>query len=371
MKEFYIIAPLSALSRRTRLFKLSRFIASKYPGIRLTHLAWERVRGESEEVYLTDINIEKNVILRGGGYGGAKVKAMYLLWMVKVFIFSIKLKKHEKVWALGFESAFPAMLASKIKGFQVVFDDADRFSMLFPLPIAIKKIVEFLEIITSRNVNSHVIPCTERYDFKSEKFFVLKNTPSCSELEKAKYIYESRDWPKSDLIINVNGWLGSGRGMHAALALSKALKNESFSIILAGKLDCENAIELSKQDNVLYLGEISNSEALASYYCSDFVLTYYNPSSQINCFAESNKWGDALKTVTGIIVNKEIKTANYLREYGAAVSFGYYDTDSLVNFMREMLKPENKALIKINVKILSGKYGCFEEQLEPLIKGIS
>ena len=98
---------------------------------------------------------------------------MYFLWMLKVFFNSFSIKKDDVVWALGFESAFPLLLMSKIKGYKVYFDDADRFSMLFKLPKILTNVIAYLEKITSRNSFKHIIPVKERYQFDSDRFFLL------------------------------------------------------------------------------------------------------------------------------------------------------------------------------------------------------
>ncbi|NQY07871.1 MAG: hypothetical protein HRT68_17160, partial [Flavobacteriaceae bacterium] len=185
MKRINIIAPLSSLSERTRLYKLSIFLNKKLGYEELTHIGWERIEGEREEKRL-DFKINKKIILKGGGYGTSKVKPLYFLWLIKSFFYALKLNKKDIVWALGFESAFPAMMASKIIGFQVVFDDADRFSMIFNFPGPVNSLIRYLEKVTSRNVAYHVVPGKQRYDFSSKKFFELKNTPSQSQLEIAK-----------------------------------------------------------------------------------------------------------------------------------------------------------------------------------------
>ncbi|MEZ9922309.1 hypothetical protein AB4342_19555, partial [Vibrio breoganii] len=111
------------------------------------------------------------------------------------------------VWALGFESAFPALIASKIKGFKIIFDDADRFSMLFNFPKRIARILESLEKYTSYNVACHVVPGTSRYDFHSESMFTLKNLPSKNVIEESKAIYSKSltEWPDAKIVIYVNG----------------------------------------------------------------------------------------------------------------------------------------------------------------------
>jgi hypothetical protein len=369
MGKIIIVAPLSALSKRTRLFKLSKFVKSNFE-MEISHFAWERVKGEAEEGQI-DFSIEKKIIQRGGGYGGSKIKLLYFKWMILVFFSCLKIKKNNVVWALGFESAFPALLASKIKGFKVIFDDADRFSLLFKFPRPIKKVIQFFERFTSKRVFLHVIPGIERYDFKSNKFFILKNMPSLSQIEIAKESFENKLWNENDLVININGWLGSGRGMKTALKLCKEVADYQIKFILVGKLDCDEAMEMSLMNNVKYLGNVSNSEALKSYLSSDFVYTYYNPNTIINCFAESNKWGDAIKTGIGIIVNSEVITANFLRENQAAISFPYYEVDLLKKKLIDFSINKKKLTdIKSSVKKMSENYGYFEDQLMELFKKI-
>ena len=176
ISKFLIVAPISSLSKRTRLYKLAVFLhANNIKSI--VHIGWERIKGERKERELA-FKIDKKIIQTGGGYGGGEIKKLYFFWMLKVFIKSFSIKKNEVVWALGFESAFPLLLASKLNGFKLYFDDADRFSMLFNYPKPVKILIQFFEKITSRNAYKHIIPVQERYNFSSSKFFILQNMPS-------------------------------------------------------------------------------------------------------------------------------------------------------------------------------------------------
>lgn len=363
-KKFIIVAPLSNLSGRTRLFKIAKFInKEKYL---IKHIGWEREKGESKETNFR-FQIQKKIILKGGGYGGNKVKLMYFLWMLKVFFNSFSIKKNDIVWALGFESAFPLLLMSKIKGYKVYFDDADRFSMLFKLPKILTNVIAYLEKITSRNSFKHIIPVKERYQFDSDRFFLLSNFPSETEIIEAQKIFKENEWLKADLIINANGWLGSGRGMKTLLKTYELIENYNIGIILVGKIDSPEAKILSKKNKVQYFSKVPNSFALATYYASDFVFTYYDPKSKINTLAASNKWGDALMTGIGVIVNEEVVTAEYLIKEDVAISCRYDDYKSLsrkiINFLENK---ERLALLKLTVKEKSLKFGYFEEQLTKL-----
>jgi glycosyltransferase involved in cell wall biosynthesis len=360
-RKFIIVAPLSNLSGRTRLFKVAKFIHKE--NYLIKHIGWERIAEESLETNL-DFEIEKKIILSGGGYGGNKIKLMYFLWMFKVFLNSFFIKKNDTVWALGFESAFPLLLASKIKGFKIYFDDADRFSMLFKFPKIVTKILVSCEKITSRNAYKHIIPVKERYPFESSRFFLLSNFPSETEINEAKKIFNENTWLKADLIINANGWLGNGRGMKTLLNTFELLENYNVGIILVGKIDSPEAKILAKKDKVQYFSKVPNSFALATYYASDFVFTYYDPKSKINRLAASNKWGDAIMTGIGVIVNEEVATADFLIKEGLTISCKYDDSKLLAERIIQFLEDKQKLdKLKLSVREKSTTFGYFEEQL--------
>ena len=365
MSRIVFVAPLSALSRRTRLFKISKYLYNS-KNSNIFHIGWERIDGEADETAL-NFEVRKKIILKGGGYGGKLVKLYYFLWMFKVFLYSFQFKKSDIVWALGFESSFPLLLASKIIGFKIYFDDADRFSMLFSFPKPIKFILQKLEEFTSKNVYKHIIPVIERYNFVSPTFFILQNFPSNSELVSAKEQFLKNSYITDKIVINVNGWLGDNRGMNV---INKLCKDEinGLSFIVAGKLDSKDAKELVKYKNVQYLGQVSNSQALASYFASDFVFTYYKPNSEINNLAASNKWGDAIMTNIGIIVNEEVKTAKYLKDSEVAIYVPYQNYDFLKTTLEKLLSaPHLIDEYKIASKKLSKEFGYFEDQLKSLM----
>lgn len=368
INKFILVAPLSSLSKRLRLFKISRFVYKELC-TNIAHFSWERVQGESEEVGL-GFKPEKKILLRGGGYGGKKNKVMYFLWMWKVFLSSFTIKKNDVVWALGFESAFPLLLLSRIKGFKIFFDDADRFSMLFNQSF-FTNIISLFEKVTSRNVYKHIIPSKARYGFNSDRFFLLQNTPSEIELINSYKIYKEKTWINAQLVVCINGWLSSDRGMDIALKLSKELINNDVAFILVGQLECSDAIQLSQQGNVQYIGTVSNAEALAAYYASDFVFTYYNPKKVINIYAASNKWGDAIKTNIGIIVNSEVITADFLIRERLTISYQYEDYMSVASELRKFCADRQRLkLLKQKMNSISNNYPYYEYQLKELFSTI-
>jgi len=312
-----IIAPVSALSRRTRLAKIATHLY-RSGGREIRHYGWLRNSTEQGEIYL-DFPTQTKYLVRGGGYGNKSTRLKYIVWMLRVFYQALILPRQSTIWALGFESAFPVAIASIAKKHKLIFDDADRFSLAFPIPRSLIPIVQKLEEWTSIRSDVHVIPGIARYDFQSAKFFELKNTPSEREIQKARELFSQKNWPKNTLVVNINGWLGQDRGIPVMLDVARQMTSDDIVFLIAGKPDCLAAKDLIMLPNVQYLGQLSNAEALASYFASDYVVTYYNPKLAINQLAESNKWGDAIMIGVGVIANKEVKTANFLEKVDAGI----------------------------------------------------
>lgn len=361
MSILKIVAPLPSISKRTRLTKIREC------GIQFSQIdffGWQRSDNEI-------LDEDGFIILKGGGYSSKKARMMYLIWMLKVFYTALFFKKNDIVWALGFETAFPAILASKLKGFKVVYDDADRFSSLFNFPNFVKKILISLEKYSSKNCFKHIIPGEERYEFSSDNFFILKNTPTSEDIEKAEnHILDHTLLSQLESfasVIYVNGWLGDGRGLKIINHIASNIPQIGF--LLAGRIDSKFASEMLEYQNVIYLGELPQYKALAYYKVSDFVFTYYDPIVPINKMAEANKWGDALQFSVPVIVNSEVITADYLRKSNSCISVAYNDIDGLeMELISHLNNPEKYQTMKSSIKLLQQKFPTFDTQLEKLFK---
>jgi glycosyltransferase involved in cell wall biosynthesis len=258
---------------------------------------------------------------------------MYPIWMLMVFLRVLTLGRRRVLFCLGWESAFPALLASKLTGSTVIFDDADRFSMLVKLPGPLHRILVRLEEWTSRNSAVHLIPGWSRYDFRHGRMKLLRNTPTSSDFHAAKAAPAER--PDADIVLYVNGWIGETRGAPIFLELMQRFlaKGTHVVLIAAGWTDCDAGRTLFKMPNVRFMGELSTEQALALYPACDAVLTYYDPAVPINRQAESNKWGDAIFLGRPFIVNSEVETAAPLVAQGFGFAVPYHDIDALVELV--------------------------------------
>jgi len=362
IEELILIAPAPAINKRTRLAKMPEVFCEN--GFTVLFLGWERIPGELNKLRWTKSGVTEKTILRGGGYVSKKTRLMYPLWMLAVFWNVLFLGRRRWIMCLGWETAFPAQLAAFFTGSQIIFDDADRFSMILKLPGPLHKFLQCLERWSSRKAYLHLVPGMSRYEWNSPNMIVLRNSPVKNDFKMAQQNALAR--PDADLVIYANGWLGHTRGAPIILAALQRLEklDKRFRIILAGRVDCESGKTLIEHPLVNYYGEIPQVEALSLYLSSDVALTFYDPIVPINRKAEANKWGDCVYLGTPFIVNSEVETARKFVQKGAAFSFSYTDVDCLVSILEDLAThPEKLSLARESLVEFKTSYPLYDEQL--------
>lgn len=367
MREVVFIAPLPAMRKRTRLSKMVPQVLGA--GYDILFYGWERECGEVEKNRTDSHRVREKIILRGGGYASKRARLMYPIWMIMVFFCVLKLGRNRLIFALGWETAFPAQLAALFTRSQVVFDDADRFSMILRLPGPAHVLLQRLEKWTSRQVAVHIIPSFSRYDWYNNHMVVLRNSPLAADLADARAAALPR--PANKLVLYANGWIGETRGAPVfveALDIA-AERGLDLHLLIAGRVDGEAAPKLIGHPNVTFYGELSQREALAWYTACDAVLTYYDPAIPINRKAEANKWGDAIYFDCPIIVNSEVETMHHFIEAGAAFSVPYDDAFGLVALWEHLMaNPEALSRAKSSLYQFKSDYPIFDLQFDMILK---
>ena len=361
-KEIIFIAPLPAIRRRVRLAKMTEVILQSCNSIRF--LGWERTPGELEKFRWRDQRVKERAILSGGGWTSKKTRMMYPVWMMLVFFHVLILGRRKIIFCLGWETAFPVIIACFLTKSKVIFDDADRFSMLLTMPRFLKNGIERLERWASKHSLVHLIPGWTRYDWRNDNMIALVNTPTTTQLKSVNASGKTHE--NSSLIVYVNGWLNWDTGSRVflkALDLSEARQLDMIMIV-AGKPVCEEAHNLINHPKVRYFGELPQEQALSLYLVCDVALTYYDPSVAINRHAESNKWGDCIALGRPFIVNNEVSTAKKFVERGAAFSCPYHDANSLVDLFESLINDKSRLLSATKaIRSFENEYPPYDMQL--------
>jgi len=366
LSEIIFLAPLPAFKKRARLTKMVKHLRAR--GLPVMLLGWERLPREIEAFRFDDPDVIERAILRGGGYASLKARLMYPIWMFVVFWTVVRLGKNQTLFCLGWETAFPARLAAAFTKARIIFDDADRISMTLRLPGLAHSCLEVLEHWTSREVAFHLIPSFSRYSWRHRAMLPLANAPLLEDVERAKTLFPKR--PKADLVLYANGWIGETRGAPIflqALSLARS-RGLDISLVIAGHITGESANNLLEHPSTIFLGEISQQQALAWYAASDILLTYYDPAIAINRKAESNKWGDAVTVGVPFIVNSEVETAKAFVDAGAAWSVPYSDAKALVDLLATIIaEPEKVREAQTNLQLFGSDYPTFDDAFSRIV----
>lgn len=368
--EIVFFAPLPAFQKRTRLSKMVPYILEH--GYKVRFFGWEREHGEFKKFASEDERVTEAIILSGGGYASRRARLLYPLWMITVFFRVLWLGRRRTIFALGWETAFPAILAAGLTKSRVVFDDADRFSMILCLPGLLHRGLQWLEEWTSRRAAIHMIPGFSRYDWRHDRMVILRNSPLEADFAEALRLVPAR--PMHKVVLYANGWIGETRGAPIFLKLLDLADEQDIDLhlILAGRVTGDAAPRLVSHHRVTYLGEVPQRYALAWYGAADAVLTYYDPAITINRKAESNKWGDAVFFGCPIIVNSEVETAWPLLQSNGAWAVPYDDVEALAMLAERLAnEPNMRAMASSALQALLSKYPVFDRQLKDILVLIS
>jgi len=322
--DLVVVAPLGAPGARPRLEKMIRIAAAQ--GRRIEYWGWRRSADDDMGARLEGM-VATRTLLGGGAHRGRWLRLLYPVWPLIVFWHVLR-HGPRNVFALGLETALGVWAASLLRRVRYIFDDADRLVMLINAPGPIDALLRWLERRVSARSAAHILPALERYEYRTPAMRLIPNTPDDDLLAAAEAVPVER--PDARLVVYVNGWLVEDRGIGWIRAVAERLgPSRSIRFILAGRIDNQESERLCALGTVDCLGKVSQPAAIAWYRAADLVATFYDPAQPINRYAASNKWGDAVFTATGIIMNEEVVTGRPLVEAGAALALRYGDVDAL------------------------------------------
>lgn len=305
-------------------------------------------RDDDKTTAIDPTNVTTIPIMEEGSKENSKLKLIYLYlkWMVRLFFYFIRNK--EKYFICSrFECCFPIFFLSFFKDIKYVYADRDSLHTTYKWPKPVKFILKFIETLMAKRSAVHLIPGESRRYTNYNNVIVIPNMPTSWALSKSVQIFNSRVnvFPKDKVIVYVNGWVVDVRGRkHIINSLQNKKLLQICHFIFAGNFDLELVGIINSSANVTNLGRISSEESLSYYFDSDFVVTLYDPSLEINRKAEPNKWWDCVATNTKFIANEGIDTLKLFDEAIEYIKVDYSDENSLCDY-----------LLSLNNKIQSSK----------------
>lgn len=319
-----IIIRESNINERVRLSKILQFYQDNDYDIELWKKAGTQ-KSDIPEKIITKTRKRKSI--------------EYVLWMTGLFFRLLFRRKTTPIFVSGFESAIVVYFVSLFRGGSYIFDNPDNFYQSKNLPSTLKKMIFNIERKIIKRSKITIVPDEMRikgYNLPREHFLTIRNFPSRVDVENSLKIVAPKD---KKLVIYMNGWLVPTRGLQMITTFVQKLQpNLDLKIKIAGKK--EGLDEILKSPYVEYLGVVNAMTSLGNYHNSDVILTFYDPSIEINRNASPNKWGDALVTETIPILNNGIQTTGMYFPKGGYITVDYDDSEGLHKLIMDIYEDD-------------------------------
>jgi len=277
------------------------------------------------------LDVREENIFSGGGYSSKRLILFYPIWILLVFIkvFFDNRNENDSYLVVDFDAAFPVYVASLLKSnIKYVYDVHDDFSLRYRFPFFVNNIIYILDS-KIKNKASKVIHVDEsRVREMDKNFVIIKNVPRdyyCNKYPDQVFLNKCK--------FAVTGWLCSGRGLESIYSF--AARNPVASFIVAGGV-IENDKVLSNflsLKNVNYLGSVPQDKLYEYIKDCGFIFSLYDPASEINKLAASNKLYDSMMLGVPVITNFGLNVVDFVlqKKLGLVVDFEFGDSwDSIL-----------------------------------------
>ena len=281
-------------------------------GIEYTIVGWDR-KGEGWQKEKYDFFQFR----AGEDVGGLKAIRNHFRWMHFVLRYLKTHKDVTTIHACDLNSAFPAAVFKALhkRNVTLIFDACDWFSANFASRPFLCFCFGLMERFTCRKANELIICEPERIEqiqFKLRKQpLVMPNIPELDHSliteVQPKYLF-GNDHPTL-------AYLGGFSDNRFLLEILTLAETEPFNLLIAGygdKTVLDKCQEVSKRENVKYLGRVPMEEGLNMENAADIVYAMYCKTNPNNVYAAPNKYYEALLlgkpiiTTKGTIVEKKV-----------------------------------------------------------------
>ena len=303
-----ILIQAYTLNQSTRASKIARTLIRG--GYYVIFLGWDRGSKSIEKEQWKKKDSIKEIKLRLRAPIGTKIVLFYPIWWCFVF-FALMTKKWDIAYAINLESIPPAVIAGKLKGRPVIYDNLDSWEDYLPLPNVIRKISIKIDKIFMRLVNSVILAdemqVEEMGGIPNSKIVAVYDSP---EDVTDVALKNNRSGKKFTLFYA--GGLSSARALNLDKAFNAIKDLEGVKLVIAGYGDLVDEIkDWSREvpEKIQFIGGISHEEVLLRIVEADLLFVFRSPWVLANKYICGSKLLETMMCGRPILVNKGTSTA--------------------------------------------------------------
>ena len=322
---------------------IDKFIPSlRKVGHKITFVGWDR--NKKLPYRYKENGVQHQIIFRGWGYGMNSLMLGLPLWCIRLFC-HLLFQKPDVIIAIDLDCAFSAALAKMFRDVPLVYVILDTYALRPTIPVPLRGAIQRVDNWLMKKSDSIIVPDETRIlpEYKhKEKFNVMYNC--CFDISD-QVPAEQKDRSGKPFTVLSTGRLLKNRGAEVLLKAAEQLPD--MHIIMAGDIrekDIQQRVD--NNPNINFLGRVGIETAFRLAFDADAVFTYYEPSSEINRRAASNKWADAMMASRAILANYELVKADWIRKNDIGYLCPFYDVGALVKCLKHIQDNRDDAVRK-------------------------
>jgi len=284
--------------------------------ISVDFLGWDRNKNTPQYS-----GVKCTYLISGGGFGNKmKLLLYYPLWMITLFFFicNNKARSNKVIIAVNFDSALPVYLASRLFGFDFIYEIRDEFAISYHFPKVLKIMIQAIDHKIMRKSKMVIHVDSNRVNYDKCRSVIIENSP------EDYYSGRNRSYDMLELKFAVVGHLSEIRGLLQIAAFAEQHRN--ISLMIVGDFSSQKLKEkMLSLPNVEYFPFIPQNELFKKMESCCGIFSLYDPSLEINRLAASNKVYDAMMMGIPVITNHEVINSQFIldKKIGVVVDYDY------------------------------------------------
>lgn len=294
-------------------------------GYAATILSWDRTGELPSAEDVEGVRIE-NFRFRLTNDGGIPVLLIgYLFWWIHLVRYLLR-SDASLYHAENLYSAIPVAVIKAIRRKHMVYDLVDYSPDSFNWSRLTRAILSWLENVCLVMSDGIIVMDMMKQQINPRYVRRISEIPNCPE-DLRNTIEPLRSDGK--FTIYYGGWIAETRGIRQiSLAINRM---PDVKLVIAGSGGDEpNLRRTISQDNVQFMGPLTNLESLRMAAASDLVFAFYDPAIPINRFAVSAKVPEAMMLGKPILGNSESAlVAAIIEREECGIHVPYNDIDAI------------------------------------------
>lgn len=305
-------------------------------GYNVKVLAWDRLVERPKTEKINGYTAHRFHLRAPLGY---KVILFMPLWWIYIIYMLIR-NRNYIIHAFDLDTALPAILFARLTNKPVVYEIADVYEDILPLPDFLRNLILKLDKKLMRLANSVIVPgegmIEQLHGIPNKNITIIYNSPRY--IFEKDLINENKDKP---FTIFFAGAIFKNRLLNLDKVYDAIKEVDNVKLVIAGYgTSAGEIIEWAERDpqKVCFIGKLCYTDVIKNTHTADLLISLYSPSLKNTKYMLTNKLFEAMACSKPILASKGTATALVIEKASCGI---VVDCESTKDITAAILKLKN------------------------------